>query len=164
MATSATQLADEIRSAMGFPTPVSAQLTGWAKGTLEELTQNGIATFGLVAGPHPISGMSAASMASKVAGYAEYPGVSAELLGFCKGIVDHIQGSGFVTYTGTPTGSGPTEWALGGKIFGLSGSGMASQVASDVPYPNVSGPLLQFCTAVASHISTNASVVLGVIS
>ena len=102
MATNDLQLADEIRQAMGFPTPTSTQLLGFAKAILEELTQNGMATFGGSPTGHSISGMTAASLASKIANYAGYGYVSTELLKYSTGVVNYIQASAIVTYVGPP--------------------------------------------------------------
>lgn len=162
MATSPALLADEVATALGNPGNITSQVLGWATGLLEELTQNGSATFGGFAGPHPISGMSGSSMATKIANYAGYPGANSTLIAYCNGIVSHIQGSGTVTYT-SPTGL-PPNWFLGGTISGLSGSAMAAEVASSVGYPGVSPELLAKCTAIADHITGNAEVVSGVIS
>lgn len=168
MALSGSGLAEEIRSAMNFPSPTSTQLIGWATGIVEEITTNGMATFGTIAGPHPISGLTGSSMAGKVANYAGYPGVSAQLLNFCTAIANHIMTNGVVTYAGPPPAPPAippsAAWYTGGTISGLSGSLMASDVASAVGFPGVSAPLLNKCTAIANHIMTNAQVESGVIS
>lgn len=163
MATNATQLADEIRSAMGFPLPVSPQLIGWATGVLDELTSNGSATFGGMAGGHPISGMTGSSMASKVAAAAGYPSVTSELENFCTAIVDHIESDGIVTYIGPVPPTMP-DWFLGGTISGLDGSALAVLVKDAVGYPSVTSELETFCTAFTDHIMNNAEVESGVIS
>jgi hypothetical protein len=162
MATSPTLLASEVATALNHPGDVTAEVLGWATGLLEELTQNGVATFGGIPGPHSISGMTGLSMASKIAGYAGYPGTTPTLIGYCTGIVAHIQGSGIVTYTG-PTPPGPSYF-LGGTISGLSGPAMATLVASSAGYPGTTPVLIAKCTAIANHIMTNAQVVSGVIS
>lgn len=165
MAVNPTQLADEIRSAMLFPAPVTLQLTGWATGVLQELTQSGIATSRVIPGPHPISGMSGASMAALVAAAAGYPFVSIPLLNYCNAIVQHIQTAGQVFYT-APVGSpNPADnFFLNGTITGLDGSTLAALVAAQVGYPFVSTRLLAKCTAIVNHIQTNAIVTDGVIS
>lgn len=168
MALNASGLADEVRSAMGFPSPTSKEIVGWATGIVDEVTSNGVATFGNIPGPHPISGITGASMAGKVATAAGYGSVSAELLNFCTGVANHITGSGVVTYAGPPPAPPalppPAAWFLGGVVSGLSGPAMAAQVASAVGYPGVSPELLNQCTAIADHIMANAQVVSGVIS
>lgn len=164
MATSFPLLATEIATAIG-QSYVTTQVMGFAHGILEELTQNGTATFGFTPTGHTISGMTAASMAGKIATYAGYGYASPELVNFCMGIVTHIQGAAIVTYTGPIFPPPPPPgWFLGGTISGLSGPAMASLVQSYVGYPSVSPQLLAKCTAIANHIMTNASVVSGVIS
>jgi hypothetical protein len=154
--------------AMGFPAPNSAQIIGWAQGILEELTQNGTATSRNFPGPHPISGMSGASMASKIASYAGYPGVSSTLNNYCNAIVQHIQSNGQVFYTAPvaapPAIPPPAAWFLNGTISGLSGSTMASLIVSQVGYPGVSSQLLAKCNAIVAHIQSNALVTDGVIA
>ena len=158
MALNATQLADEVRSAMGFPLPTSPKLIGWAQGIVEEIQQNGIATSGGFAGPHSISGITGASMASKVASYAGYPSISPELLGFCNGVVLHIMAMSKVFYIDPPT------FIAGGTIVGTNGPAMATQVQALVPYPLITTQLLAECTAISNHINANATVNAGIIS
>lgn len=157
MSVSPTALAAAMATGIGQSAPTS-QLSGFAKGILEELTQHGMASSGPPSG-NTISGMSGSSMATKVAGYAGYPNVSAELMGFCSAIVSHIESAGLVSYTGP----GPVFF-LGGTISGLSGSAMASGVMSSVGYPSVTSQLSGMCGAIASHIMSNAEVNSGTIS
>lgn len=166
MALDEVALADEIASAMGYPS-TSAQLVGWAKGVVEEV-KHGVATFGNIPGPHPISGVLGPSMASLISNYAGYGSVSPELTSFCAGIATHIISSGVVTYT-SPVPAPPAllpadAWFLGGTISGLSGAGMAALVQSMVGYPSISSKLLAECNAIASHIMANAEVVSGTIN
>lgn len=162
MATNYTQLAGEIATALGHPGNVTPQVLGFARGILEELTLNGSASFGGTPGPHPISGLSGTSMASRVRSYAGYSTVTSQLQGFCTGIATHIM-TGVVTYTG-PTSPTPPNWFLGGTISGMTGSGMANLVKSSVPFPNVTSQLLAMCQAVVNHIQSNAQVASGVIA
>ena len=181
----ASAMADAIRSAMGFPTPVSAQLTGWATGVISEIHNakvNNIAgtITGVTAPGSPlsagagvggiISAMSPSSMASSVQAAAGYPSVSSQLSTFCAQIVLHIQTMGTVTFaaghitgtcTNTPLSPGPLVAGAGsgGKIIGLSGSTLASAIHAAVGYPGgVSAPLTNFCTAMVNYIMTNADV------
>jgi len=166
MALNETALAQDIADAMGFPT-VSAQLVGWSKGVIEEV-KKGVATFGNIPTPHPISGIVGSSMASLITNYAGYGTTSPELTSFCNGIATHIVTSGVVTYTSPvpapPAIMPPAAWFLGGTISGLSGGAMASMVQTMVGFPSVSSKLLAECTAIADHIMNNAEVVSGVIS
>lgn len=168
MATSIPQLAVEIRDAMGFPAPTSKQLIGFAHGILEELTQNGQATKHFMASGHKISGMTAPSLAGKIAQYAGYGYVSPQLLAFSNGVVTHIQTAGIVTYSAPPTAPPAippgADWFLDGKISGLSGPAMAALIVVNVGFPFTSSQLIKMCTAICSHIVDNAEVVSGVIS
>ena len=167
MALDASALSEEMRVAMGFPSPVSTQLLGWSMGVVEEVL-NGFATFGNVPSPHPISGVTGAGMASLIANYAGYGFVTPQLLNFCTAVADHITGSGIVTYIGPPPAppglQPPDAWFLGGTISGLSGASMAADVAAAVGFPGGSPQLLSQCTVIANHIMANAQVVSGVIS
>lgn len=164
MAVSISSLASEIASALGHPGDVTQEVLGWATGVLNELTQSGIATFGGgTPTGHTISGMTGASMASRVASAAGYPSISTELLNFCTAIASYVQGNTIVTYTGPPPPANP-NYFQNGTISGLVGSGLANAVQASVGYPFVSSPLLAKCSAITSHIMTNAQVQLGVIS
>lgn len=169
MAVNPNQLADEVRSAMGYPAPTSDQLVGWATGVLDELTQNGTATSRNIPGPHTISGMTGASMAAKIvaASNGTYGFISTELEAYCGAIASHIQSSGQVFYTAPiPTNPPPPSesYFLNGTITGLDGPTLASLVASAVGYPFVSALLLAKCTAITSHIMSDAEVTDGTIS
>jgi len=166
MALNANDLATEIRNAMGFPAPNSPQLVGWAQGVINEITTNGSATFGTTPGPHTISGMTGASMASFVVASSggNYPVATSELTAFCQGIINHIQGDGQVFYTGPNTGIPATSWFQGGTITNLDGSAMANEIVTQVGYPNASPELIAECTAIVDHIEGNAEVESGVIS
>jgi hypothetical protein len=167
MAVNPSQLAIQLANGIG-QTFTTAQVEAFASGILDELTQNGSATFGDIAGPHPISGLSGASMANQIAPAAGYPGISDTLQNFCQAIADHITDNGVVTYTGpapNPPAIPPSEaWFLGGTISGLNGPGLALEVAAAVGYPGTSAELIGFCSAITDHIEANAEVTSGVIS
>lgn len=108
-------LAERIRSEMGFPTPVSAQLLGWATGVIGEITANAKVNNapGTITGTVPpaggalisgagmmglISAMVGSSMATKVVAAVPYPFVSTQLTKFCVEIVSHIQTLGTVNF------------------------------------------------------------------
>jgi len=164
MATNAPQLADEIAAAIG-QSFTTAQLIGFATGVLEEVTQNGSATFGGFPGPHPISGLSGSSMANKVVTYVGYPFVSSVLIAFCGAIADHIMTNGQVTYTSPIIPLDPANsWTSNGTISGLNGPQLASEIQAAVGYPFVSTQLIGFATAITDHIMNNAEVNFGVIT
>jgi len=161
MSVNPTLLATEITTGIGQVSP-TIQVQGFATGILGELTANGIAQVGLPTG-NTISGLSASDMASKIANAAGYASVSSDLTKMCVGIVNHIQSVGVVSYVGPIPPAVPIYY-LGGTISGLSGSGMASLVQSNVGYPSISTELLGMCNAICTHITTNAQVTSGVIS
>jgi hypothetical protein len=167
MATSIPTLATAIATGIG-QSFVTQQVTAFATGVLDELTQNGSATFGNIPGPHPISGLTGASMASRIVAAAPYPFTSPELVNFCTAIADHINNNGVVTYAGPPPAppglQPPDAWFQGGTVSGVNGPLMATEVAAAVGYPFVSTQLIGKCTAIADHINNNAEVESGVIS
>lgn len=167
MSVNSSQLAGEIATGIN-QIFVTTQVEAFAAGVLDELTQNGSATFGNIAGPHPISGLSGSSMAGRIAPPAGYPGVSAELQNFCQAIADHINNNGVVTYEGPepnpPVLPASQAWFQGGTVSGLNGPGLASEVVAAVGYPGTSPELIGFCSAITGHIEANAEVTSGVIS
>src|SRR5579863_7374403 len=133
-------MADSIRSTMGFPLPVSTQLTGWATGIIGELTGHGLVNnasgtiTGVCAPGSPlsagagtgglISGLSGSRLASAVQAAAGYPSVSSQLTAFCAQIVLHIQTAGIVTFTsGHITGTCTDTPLSPGPLAGGAGSG-----------------------------------------
>jgi hypothetical protein len=182
----AADMAESIRSSMGFPLPVSTELVGWASGVIGEITSNAKVNNapGTITGTCPsggplssgagtgglISSMSGSDMASLVKSGAGYPSVSSELSTFCSQIVSHIQSLGMVTFasgsitgscTNTPLSPGPLAAGAGsnGVITGLNGTTLATAIHSSVGYPgSVSTPLINFCTAIVNYIMANAQV------
>lgn len=177
-------LAEAIRIQMGFPLPVSAQLTGWGSGVVTHIQMAALVSNapGTITGTCPpsggplaagagagglIAGMSGASMASLVQAGAGYPSVSSELSTFCAQIVSHIQTFGIVTFapgtitgtcTNTPVSPGALSAGAGtnGIISGLDGTVLANAIHAAVGYPgSTSGPLISFCTAIANYIMAN---------
>ena len=157
MSVNAPGMADEIRSAMGFPTPVTAQLVGWSQGVLDELTISGSAATGSPSG-NAISGLTGASMAARIQSGAGYPSVSTELLAYATALSNYINGNAVVAYTNPPTNDS------GGTISGMTGAAMAVAVAAGVGFPSVSSELLAKCTAIVDHIQSNALVNGGIIA
>jgi hypothetical protein len=176
-------MADSIRSSMGFPLPVSSQLTGWASAVVAEV-QMGIVNNAVVTGVTAaggtlsngassggiISGLSGSRLATAVASAAGYPSVSSQLTAFCTQIVLHVQTLGLVAFasgnitgncTSTPLSPGPLVAGEGtnGMISGLSGSTLATAIHGAAGYPgSVSSKLTQFCTAIVAYIMANARV------
>jgi hypothetical protein len=162
MAVSPSILAEAIRVDVGFPSPVSFELQSFCTGLLDELTQSGSATFGGIPGPHPISGMSGTSLATRISnilGIAVFP----DFVDYCNALVDHIQDNAFVTYT-SPTPPSPIIYTSGGSISGMDGADMADAIAAARGFPNVTNQLLKKCEAIVDHIETFAAVEFGVIS
>lgn len=184
MAMVGSAMADSIRSSMGFPLPVSHQLTGWASAVVAEIelgkVNNIAGTVTGTAAPGPlsggaasggiISGLSGSRLATAVAAAAGYPSVSSQLTAFCTQIVLHIETLGLVSFasgkitgtcTNTPLSPGPLVGGAGsgGQISGLSGSILAVAIHGAAGYPgSVSGKLTQFCTAIVNYVMANAQV------
>lgn len=179
-------LADFIRTSMGFPTPVSIELTGWATGVIGEITSNARVNnaSGTITGSCPpggslsggagvdglISSMSSSDMASRVVAAATYPFISARLQTYCDQIVSHIQTFGIVTFasgditgscTNTPLSPGSLAGGAGmnGMISGLDGTVLANAIHSAVGYPGTTSVrLTEFSTAIVTYIMNNAQV------
>lgn len=187
MAMTGSGMADAIRSAMGFPTPVSSQLTGWGDGVVQHIQAAGLVSnitgtiTGVTAPGSPLSagagaggliaGLSGSAMATLVCSNSggSYPSPTSQLSAFCTQITLHIMTSGIVTFasgditgtcTNTPLSPGPLAGGMGanGKISGLSGSTLAALVAPAIGQSSVSAPLTSFCTAVCAYIMANATV------
>jgi len=161
------QLGSEIQQAMGYPSPPSRQLIGFAQGIIEELWQNGKFTSRNKPSGHTISGISPNSMASKIASACGYPGVSSMLVSFSSGVCSHISSNAITTYDSpTPTTDLPPSqcWYNNGKISGLIGPDMASKIAKAMGQSFVSDKLLAECNAIVKHIMSNAIVKDGKIS
>ncbi|NIT99515.1 MAG: hypothetical protein GWN01_00780 [Nitrosopumilaceae archaeon] len=87
---------------------------------------------------------------------------STQLIGWGKGVVQHIQ-TGQVdhalvtgdTAPGAPLANGA---AIGGIISGLDGASMASLVQTEAGYPNVSSELSAFCQEIVNHIQSSGLV------
>lgn len=156
-------LAGEIRSAMGFPAPTSVELIGWATGVVTHIQTSGLATFGTIASPHTISGLTGPVMAGLIQVNAGYPFVSPELILYCTAMTTYIMGTAIVTYTG-PIPPPPPGFNVGGTISGMSGSALADVVATALGKGFTTTELINKCTAIVSHIENNAEVVSGVIS
>lgn len=183
MALVASDLAEKIRSDMGYPSPASGQLEGWADGVITEI-KNAVVNHSLVTGTCPptggplqsgtadngvITGIDSTAMASNIKDAAGYPSISGKLQTFCDEIANHIM-TGFVKFdsggiTGTCTNTISTPGALAGGagnsgyIYGLSGSTLASNIHSASGYPgSVSDKLTQFCTAFTDYIMNNSDV------
>jgi len=158
----ASAMAQSIADAMGKP-EVSADLIAFCQGIVDEITQNGVATFGGSASGHTISGITGASLASKIESNVPFPSITAELIGYCTGICNHIIASSIVTYSGPPAPPG-NDWFEGGTISGTNGAGMATMIKNEVGFPSVTQDLINHCTGIANNINSDAEVESGVIS
>ena len=185
MALVAADLAEKIRSDMGFPLPVSTQLIGWATGVIDEIQGFAVVdnASGTITGDAPaaggalsngagtnglITGMLGSRMATGVRTEVGYPFVSSRLTIFCDEIVSHILGSGKIGFasgqiTGTCTNTllspGPLTSGAGtlGTMSGLNGTTLANNIHTAVGYPGgVSTRLIQFCTAFTDYIMSNS--------
>jgi len=183
----AADLAEAIRSAMAFPSPVSAQLVAWATGIILEIQTKCTVSnlpgtvFGVVppsGGPLIAGGASAGLMSGMTGSSAssfivasdpiDYPFATPQLMNFCEGIVQHIQTVGQVTFSvGTINGACTntlitpgvfTGVGTNGQIINLNGPAMATLVASLVPFPGPTPQLIAKCTAIANYIMANAQV------
>lgn len=154
-----SDLANQIRGDMGFPTPTSSQLIGWGGAVVQHI-QTGIVEHasGDVTGTVPasggplsngaatngvISGLSGSGLASLVSAQAGYPGVSPQLQSYCEEIVNHIQNVGLVefdpgnitgicTNTITPGGPVPGTLTAGAGIDGVITSLNGPQLADNI--------------------------------
>src|SRR6266481_6594343 len=106
-------LATTIRTGMGFPSPNSTQLIGWASGVITHLEMSGIVNFlpGTITGVTApgsslsngagfggiVSGLSGSVMAPLVASGVGYPGVSSILQIYGNQIALHVM-TGLVTF------------------------------------------------------------------
>lgn len=178
-------MADSIRTSMGFPTPLSAQLIGWGTAIVEHLQTAGLVNNapGTVTGtcapvPGPllngaaagglIAGLSGSTLANLVKTYAGYPSITSQLQGLCDAIVSHVQTMGIVSFasgnitgvcTNTPLSPGTvTGEGSGGTIAGLSGSVLASSAQGMAGFPSVTPELIAFCSGIVNYIMSDASV------
>jgi len=188
MAMTGSDLAEAIRSEMGFSLPVSGALVCWGDGVVDEI-QNGLVnnSAGTITGDCPpgggalsngagnsgvVSNIDATAMASAIRTCnTEYTFISTELQEFCEEIRDHIQTSGIVIFaSGDITGTcGNTIISPGilssgkginGKITNLEGNTLATNIHNRV-YPSLTGPtslLIDFCTALINYVEGNAEV------
>jgi hypothetical protein len=161
MAMNGNQLADEIAASIGYG-KTSGRLKCLGNGIVNEV-RHGVATYGMIPGPHSISGISGSNMAQLIVTCNGYSYTSGRLVLYCNAIADHVMGAGIVTYAGLPL---PTMvgWRLGGVISGLNGSVLAALIVNYERLGSVSGKLLAECTAIVNHIMNNADVETGVIS
>ena len=166
MATNVNLLASEIATALGAP--VTPEIIGFSQALLDEFTGNCTATMNDYPTPHTMSGMDESRLATNSAIAMGKAGQETDMtIKYCKGIIDHIQNDGIVTYASKPPSSTVPpgeEWMNDGTISGLDGSAMASEIESNVGAPFMSPKLIAKCSAICDHIMTNAEVEEGVIS
>lgn len=179
-------LADRIRSDMGFPLPLSHQLRGWGRAIVEHVQTDGLVDHppGTVTGTAPnnggplqngaadngiIHGLDGPTLADLVADYAGYGYVTNRLLILCTEIVEHIMNFGRVEFAvGNIVGNCSNTTVLAGTLTGtghdgfiklLNGPVLAQDVHDAEGYPDpVRTRLIQFCTAIVNYIMENAVV------
>ena len=158
-------LADEMADSMGQD--VTDELKGIAQGILDELTLQGIATFGLIPGPHPVVGLTPPTMAAKIVSAGGAKTITPQLLGLCTGIVSGLA-TAIVTYAAPPQTIPPIapilDWFTGGLIAGLAGPVMAVQISSALGFPAPTPELINMANSIVNHIQANAQVESGKIS
>ena len=178
MAMNPCGLATAIRLAMGFPSPNSCQLVGWATGVIDEI-KTGIVSHAVVTGcgGGPLTNGTAAGgvivcvigtcLATGIVANSggKYGFVSGPLKLYACAVATHITCCGVVCFaSGTITGSAPACSPLTcgagtcGMIICLCGPALAAQIAAKVGYGTVSGPLCVKATAMVCYITNNAEV------
>jgi len=196
MAMKPDDMADAIHTEMGFPGDASDDLKGWAKAIIMELTTNAVVANapGTITGDAPPTGgplingegknglitkLEEANLADNVSSFTGRSPVTAQLIGFSKGIVDHIMAMGRVEFasgniigacTNTPPPPPPglpgmfTGSGSNGEVTSLDGAQMALLVKDNVGYPDVSPELEAMCTAICNYIMDNAEVIYALCS
>jgi hypothetical protein len=181
MSLSASILANEIQTAMGFSS-ISSQLLGFCQALVSEIQTNAKISNSLVTGdcPHSggslsngtsvngiISSLSGSRLASTIQSDIGFPLVTSNLLNLSNAIVNHIMGLGKVNFssgniTGTCTNSAgsPGVLTLGsgfsGIITSLNGITLANDIHSAEGFPgSVSTQLIQFSIAIVNHIMSD---------
>lgn len=184
MAMVGVDLANAIRSAMGFPLPLSSQLLGWGNAIVSHVTSTSLISFapGQVTGIAPASGgplssgaasggllvgPTGAVLAPLVRTDAGYPNVSPQLLNMCTAICSHIVTNSRIAFsTGNVTGACTntlitpgvfTGTGSNGTLSGLLGNQLADEVHAAVGFPgSTSTQLKAFCNALVNYIMSNA--------
>lgn len=153
MAMVGADLAEAIRVAMGFPLPVSSQLSGLASAIVSHLSSTSVVSFapGSVTGVAPlppappfpalqtgaasnglIVGPTGAVLAPLVQSMAGYPSVSAELLGMCTAICTHYTTKSKVAFaTGKVVGVCTNTLITPGVFTGTATDGTLSGLVGD---------------------------------
>lgn len=184
MAMTGAGMAERIRSDMGFPLPVSTQLTGWGTGVVTHIQAAAIVAHapGTVSGTAPpvggplaagaaagapgtnISGMSGSTMASLVQAAAGYPSVSSQLLTFCNEIVSHIETFGQVDFSsGNITGTCTNTLLSPGPLTGGAGSGGVISGLSGSTLASAIHSAVGYPGGVSSQLIAFCSAVVGYI-
>lgn len=183
MAMVSTDLADKIKTGLGFSDPTSDETKGLAKAIVDELKQASVSHApGTVLGTAPPSGgplilgsasgglvvgMTPATLAAKMQSEMGKPSIAPDLLGmataistyFITGLVDFSPGSITGTCSNTPlnpgvlVGEGST-----GRITGLVGSALATLMASSMGKPGATPELNAMCTEIVDYVMSNAEI------
>lgn len=181
MAMDASALADEIMAGLGSSDPATTQVTNMAKDIVDHV-KTAVASYasGSVTGDAPssggplVNGAGANGMillvASDLVGRfsASFGQSTSEISGMATAISAHIitgtfsHSSGNITGVCTNTTSNPgiltAGTAIMGEISGLSGSAMASAIASGISQAGSTPELDGLANAIVDHIEGNAEV------
>jgi hypothetical protein len=190
MALNATALATAIKNGLGFGSqPTSTKNINMATDIVTHIKSGTVAFApGTITGTAPPSGgplsngagsngtITLVSSALATAFIATFGHNTSQIAGLANAISTHIM-TGTVKFdSGNITGvcantpppasaPGPLIGAgVGGKIVGLSGSGLASAIASGINQSTVSPQVLQMSTEIVNHIMNNAVVALPLVS
>jgi hypothetical protein len=183
MTLNASTLADNIKNALGFSAySTSAQNSGLASAIVAHL-MTGVVTFlpGTVTGvaapsPGPLSNGAASGgtillvpSALEAALVAVFGTSTPQILGMADAISIHFM-TGMVSFatgnitgvcTNTPLSPGTfTGVGANGTISGLSGSTLATQMATGISQAAPTPQLTAMCNAIVSHVQGNAVVTL----
>lgn len=190
MAMSASTLADDIKTALGFSDPTSDETKGLAKSIVEEIQAASTANApGTVTGNAPpsggplvggaasngtILGMTGASLAGRLKTNMGKPSITPELQGMADAIVSKVMAGSvsFSLVTGVCSNtSGPpptpgvlTGAAANGTISGIVGDDLALEIATNMGKGAPTPELKAMCGAIADHIVNNAVVAYALVT
>jgi hypothetical protein len=182
-------LADEFRTAEGYPPPTTAQSKVWGNAIISEIQNGQISnapgTITGIAPPAPgplldgagsngmIGGLSGGNIASAVQAGFPFSSSSSKFTAFCNTLVSYIMSGGQVSFasgniTGVCTNTPLTPGVLtagagsGGTVGGMSASALASMIQSSIGAPSSTPQMTGFAQALIDHVQNNAVVTYGV--